>query len=190
MTPETGAQAAAPSDQALIARVTAGDEAALSALYDRYSGMIYALLLRILRDAQSAEEVLQDLFFYLWGNAQKFDPKRGSLAGWLIVSARNRAISRLRRLHPTESLDEPDAPLGAKLSSGFNLESAVAQKEMLDKVKGALDTLPTLQREAFELAFFDGLTHSEIAERTQEPLGTIKTRIRSAVQTLKQALLR
>jgi RNA polymerase sigma-70 factor, ECF subfamily len=96
----------------------------------------------------------------------------------------------LRRLHPTESLDEPDAPLAAKLSSGFNLESAVAQKEMLDKVKGALDTLPTVQREAIELAFFDGLTHSEIAQRTQEPLGTIKTRIRSAVQTLKQALRR
>jgi RNA polymerase sigma-70 factor (ECF subfamily) len=189
MTQGSGTQIAR-SDQALVARVVAGDEAALSALYDRYSGMLYALLLRILRDAQAAEEVLQDLFFYLWCNAGKFDPERGSLAGWLLVSGRNRAISRLRRFHPAVSLDEPDAPLAATMSSGFNLESAVAQKEMFDKVSRALAGLPALQREAVELAFFEGLTHSEIAVRTQEPLGTIKTRIRSAVQTLRQALRR
>jgi RNA polymerase sigma-70 factor, ECF subfamily len=186
---ETGAQTA-PSDQALVARLVAGDEAALSALYDRYSGMLYALLMRILRDAQSAEEVLQDLFFYLWGNAGKFDPSRGSLPGWLLVSARNRAISRLRKLHPSESLDGPGSTLETTVSSGFSLESAVARKELVDKVKGALEGLPAIQREAVELAFFEGLTHSEIAIRTQEPLGTIKTRIRSAVQTLRQALRR
>jgi RNA polymerase sigma-70 factor (ECF subfamily) len=144
--------------------------------------------MRILRDPQAAEEILQDLFFHLWGNATKFDPARGSLPAWLIVSARNRAISRLRSRRPSESVEGSNVLLEATVSSGFNLETAVARKELLDKVKGALDGLPAPQRETLELAFFEGLTHSEIAARTQEPLGTIKTRIRSAVQTLKQAL--
>ena len=189
MNQETGARTA-PSDQALVANVVAGDESALSALYDRYSGMLYSLLMRVLRDEQTAEEVLQDLFFNFWANAAKFDPSRGSLPAWLLVSARNRAISRLRQRHPSESLDEPDSTFAVALSSGFNLESAVARKELVDKVKVALDGLPVIQREAVELAFFEGLTHSEIAVRTQEPLGTIKTRLRSAVQTLRQALRR
>ncbi len=129
----------ASSDQALVARVAAGDQAALAALYDRYSGMLYALMLRILRDTQAAEEILQDVFFYLWGNAGKFDASRGSLPGWLVVSARNRAISRLRKVNPGESLGGSDAIMEATVSSGFNLESAVGRKEMLDKVRRVLD---------------------------------------------------
>ncbi|MFY9528888.1 MAG: sigma factor [Candidatus Acidiferrales bacterium] len=90
----SGASAERVSDGALIERVIGGEESALAALYDRYSGMLHSMLVRILRDTQTAEEILQDVFFHLWNNAAKFDSARGSLPGWLLVSARNRAISR------------------------------------------------------------------------------------------------
>jgi len=139
---------------------------------------------RILRDTQAAEEILQDIFFQLWRNPSRFDSTRGSLPGWLLVIARNRAISRLRRHNPAagEELAETSVVLPV------NFESAVAQKQLLDRVKNALDNLPREQRAAVELAYFEGLTHSEIAARTGDPLGTVKTRLRSAVETLKRAL--
>lgn len=172
------------SDGALIERVIGGEESALAALYDRYSGMLHSMLVRILRDTQAAEEVLQDVFFHLWNNAAKFDSARGSLPGWLLVSARNRAISRLRRRIPSEG----DELQENAIALPFNLESSVAQQELLGKVRGALANLPEGQRQALELAYFEGMTHSEIAERTGEPLGTVKTRLRSAVETLKKTL--
>jgi RNA polymerase sigma-70 factor (ECF subfamily) len=160
------------------------DETALEALYDRYAGMLSSVLNRILRDTQAAEEILQDIFFQLWRTASQFDASRGSLGGWLMVIARNRAISRLRHHNPAagEELVENTVSLP------FNLESAVAQQQLLNKVKGAMDTLPNEQRAAVELAYFDGMTHSEIAKKTGEPLGTIKTRLRTAMETLKRAL--
>jgi RNA polymerase sigma-70 factor, ECF subfamily len=172
------------SDAALIERVMQRDEAALAALYDRYAGMLSSVLNRILRDTQAAEEILQDIFFQLWRNPSRFDSSRGSLPGWLLVIARNRAISRLRRHNPAAG-DEL-----AENSVVFpgNFESAVAQKELLDRVKGALAGLPKEQRACVELAYFEGLTHSEIAARTGDPLGTVKTRLRSAVETLKRTL--
>jgi len=172
------------SDWSLIERVVARDESALAALYDRYSGLLCGILNRILRDAQAAEEILQDVFFQVWRNAAQFDPARGSIAGWLVVAARNRAISRLRRRNPgeTEELIENTVALP------FNLESEAARNQMLGKVRGALQDLSTEQREAVELAYFEGLTHSEIAARTGDPLGTVKTRLRSAVETLKTKL--
>jgi RNA polymerase sigma-70 factor, ECF subfamily len=173
------------SDAALIERVMQRDEAALAALYDRYAGMLSSVLNRILRDTQAAEEILQDIFFQLWRNPSRFDASRGSLPGWLLVIARNRAISRLRQHNPAAAGDEL-----AENSVVFpvNLESAVAQKQLLDRVKGALENLPKKQRAAIELAYFEGLTHSEIAARTGDPLGTVKTRLRSAVETLKRTL--
>jgi RNA polymerase sigma-70 factor (ECF subfamily) len=176
-----------PSDGALMERVVARDESALAQLYDRYSGMVSAVAMRVLRDAGAAEEILQDIFYQLWRNAAQFDPGRGSLAGWLLVSTRNRAISRLRRKNPGDAGNETKEQLAANISFPFHLETAVAQQQLLSKVKGAMGSLPQPQREAVELAYFEGLTHSEIAERTGEPLGTIKTRLRSALETLKQA---
>jgi RNA polymerase sigma-70 factor, ECF subfamily len=172
------------SDWALIERIVARDETALAALYDRYSGMVCAVLNRILHDSAAAEEILQDIFFQVWRIAAQFDPARGSVPGWLVVAARNRAISRLRRRFP----DESEELVENSVALPFNLETEAAQNQLMGKVKGALSALPQEQREALELAYFEGLTHSEIAARTGSPLGTVKTRLRSAVETLKKKL--
>ncbi len=165
-------------------RVVQRDESALAMLYDRYAGMLSSVLIRILRDTQAAEEILQDIFYQLWRNAERFDASRGSLPGWLTVIARNRAISRLRQHNPAagDELNENTVALA------FNLESEVSQQQLLGRVKGALDRLPAEQRAAVELAYFEGLTHSEIAARTGDPLGTVKTRLRSALETLRRTL--
>ena len=184
MTGEMTVTESRASDAALVARIVQRDESALVALYDRYSGMLSPVLNRILRDSQAAEEILQDIFYQLWRSATQFDASRGSLPGWLLVIGRNRAISRLRRHNPAsgEELLENTVVLPT------NLESTIAQQQLVGKVKGALDSLPKEQRAAVELAYFEGLTHSEIAERTGDPLGTVKTRLRSAVETLKRNL--
>jgi RNA polymerase sigma-70 factor (ECF subfamily) len=170
------------TDAALVKRIVARDESALAALYDRYAGMLSSVLNRILRDTQAAEEILQDIFYQLWRTASQFDPSRGSLPGWLLVIARNRAISRLRRHNPSQGEELIDN----MVLLPTNIESAVAQQQLLGRVKGALENLPKEQRDAIELAYFQGLTHSEIARRTGDPLGTVKTRLRSAVETLKR----
>ena len=171
-------------DAVLLQRIVNRDEVALAALYDRYAGLVYSVALRILRDASPAEEVLQDIFFQLWRSASTFDSSRGSLAAWLLVCARNRAISRLRG-QPAE----PDEDLrGYTVILPVNLESELAQKQQISRVRETLEGLPPAQRQALELAYFEGLTHSEIASRTGQPLGTIKTRLRSAIVYLKRAL--
>lgn len=177
--PETGT-----ADVALVRRIADRDETALAAAYDRYSGVVYSVVFRILRDPDAAEEVLQDVFYQLWRRASEFDPARGKLAGWLLVCARNRAISRLRgrASNPIEELFEDTGAVS------INLETTLAQEQQLALVKAALEKLAPPQRQALELAYFEGLSHYEIAERTGEPLGTIKTRLRAAMEYLKRAL--
>jgi RNA polymerase sigma-70 factor (ECF subfamily) len=172
------------SDWLLLARVVQKDEAALAALYDRYSGLVYSEASRILRDKGAAEEILQDIFYQVWRTAEKFDPQRGSLPGWLVVVARNRAISKLRR----RSTNSDDELKENAVACPFNLESAASQNQMLGRVRGAMANLPEGQREAIELAYFEGMTHSEIASKTGEALGTVKTRIRSALEVLRRAV--
>jgi RNA polymerase sigma-70 factor (ECF subfamily) len=176
--------ARADSDWALLARVVQRDDSALAALYDRYSGLVYSEVLRILRDKGAAEEILQDIFYQVWRTAEKFDRSRGSLPGWLVVVARNRAISKLRRRggRTEEELIENEVLLP------FNLETAAAQNQLLGRVQTVMSSLPEGQREAIYLAYFEGMTHSEIATKTGEPLGTVKTRIRSALDVLRRAL--
>jgi len=173
-------------DSALVERIMAGDERALAALYDRYAGMLYAMLLRILKDAGAAEEVLQDLYLQLWRGAARFDAKRGSLAGWLLVIGRNRALSRLRGKERREFVpDESEGFLLEAVPSSGNLEDEAARTQLVQKLRGALAGLPAEQREVVELAYFEGMTQTEIAARTGSPLGTVKSRVRAAMQTLK-----
>jgi RNA polymerase sigma-70 factor (ECF subfamily) len=171
-----------PLDQDLVTAIAGGDQVSLACLYDRYSGLVYSVALRVLRDTAAAEEILQDIFMQLWQKASQFDAQRGSLPAWLLVMTRNRAISRLRRRNPASeaSMDEASASLP------YRLDHFVIERELLGKVRMAMEELPPAQREALEMAYFEGMSQSEIAGRTGEPLGTIKTRLRSAMQTLRQ----
>ena len=182
MSPE-GATDAQVSDWSLLERVSRKDEEALSALYDRYGGLVFSEAKRILRDTGAAEEILQHLFYQVWETAERFDPERGSLAGWLLVAARNRAISRLRnKSGRAEELDENGVTFIA------DVESHATQRVLLDKVQALMASLPEGQRVALECAYFEGMSHTEIAEKTGQPLGTVKTRIRSVMEMLKRLL--
>ena len=169
-------------DATLLANVQSGDEQAMGTLYDRYSKIVYSVSLRVLRDPSSAEDVLQEIFMQLWRSPESFVASRGSLGGWLAVVARNRSIDALRRKRPTDSMDD------IVIASSFNLAKDSERTLLIEKARAVIHLLPPEQRKTLEMAFFDGLTHSEIAEMTGEPLGTVKTRIRSGLTTLRKAL--
>lgn len=173
-------------DSALVERIMAGEEDALSALYDRYAGMLFAMLVRILKDTSAAEEVLQDLFLQLWRGASRFDSSRGSLPAWLLVIGRNRALSRLRRRERREILEDPEEFSLESVPSAGDLEDEAARTQLMQRLRGAMATLPPEQKEALELAYFEGMTQTEIAARTGSPLGTVKSRVRAAMQSLKR----
>jgi RNA polymerase sigma-70 factor (ECF subfamily) len=168
-------------DAALLALVQRGDESAMASLFDRYSKVVYSVALRVLRDPASAEDVLQEVFMQIWRNPDGFVATRGSLGGWLAVVARNRSIDALRRKRPTEPVDD------MALASNCNLANEAERNSLMEKARGVIRLLPIEQRKTLEMAFFDGLTHSEIAEMTGDPLGTVKTRIRSALTSLRKA---
>ena len=158
-----------------------GDQSALAELYDRYSSVVYAVALRVLGDTGAAEDVLQEVFLQLWRNPGAFDAARGSLGAWLAVITRNRAIDALRRRN---------RKLILKMSSCRwlpILPATADRSRAAEKVRGVLGTMPALQRSALEMAYFEGMSHSEIASKTGEPLGTIKTRIRSGLIALRKA---
>jgi RNA polymerase sigma-70 factor (ECF subfamily) len=168
-------------EAALIERIRSGDESAMADMYDRYSGIIYGVALRVLGDTTAAEDVLQEVFLQLWRNPQAFDASRGKLAPWLAVIARNRAIDHLRKRAPEDDIDE------VSVSTGVNLEDEAAQRQAVNKIRTVLSQLPQEQRRALEMAFFEGMTHTEIAAKTGEPLGTIKTRIRAGLLAVRKA---
>lgn len=172
----------ASQDDALLARVRNGDEQAMAALYDRYAKVIYSVALRVLRDRGAAEDVMQEVLMQVWRSPDGFEATRGSLGGWLAVVARNRAIDALRRKRPVDAVDILTLP------SGYDLANEAERNSLAEKAREIVRRLPLEQRKMLELAFFDGLTHTEIAGMTDEPLGTVKTRIRSALTTLRKAL--
>lgn len=172
--------AQAGDDMRLVARLRAGDQQAMAELYDRYSPVVYSVALRVLQDTAAAEDVLQDIFLQLWRNPDSFDASRGCLGAWLAVIARHRAIDRLRKRRPETDIDD------CVLSSGPDVRNETERTLVIEKVRGVLDQMPREQRTALEMAFFQGMTHTEIAEKTGEPLGTIKTRIRSGLQQLRK----
>jgi RNA polymerase sigma-70 factor (ECF subfamily) len=174
--------AAVSADEPLIGRVQAKDQTAMGAIFDRYAAMVYSVALRVLKDPGQAEDVMQEIFLQVWNRPDRFTQGRGSLGAWLAVIARNRSIDLLRQRRPTEPCED------VVLESGTNLASEVERNTMMTKVRGVLRNLPQEQQKSLELAFFQGLTHAEIAERTGDPLGTVKTRIRAGLAALRKGV--
>ncbi len=172
-------RADAADDMRLIARIRAGEPGAMSELYDRYSSVVYGVALRVLQDAARAEDILQDIFLQLWRKPDAFDSSRGSLVAWLAVITRHRAIDRLRQRRPETDIEE------VVIAGTTDLRDETERTLVIEKVRAALSEMNADQRKALELAYFQGLTHMEIAEKTGEPLGTIKTRIRSGLRALR-----
>ena len=170
------------TDLSLVARVRARDESAMATLYDRYSSLVYAVALRVLGETGAAEDVLQEIFLQLWRKPAAFDSARGSMGAWLSVIARNRSIDALRKRKPETDIE--DVVLSVETDFADNADRGRA----LVKIREAMGKMAGPQKLALEMAFFEGLTHTEIAEKTGEPLGTIKTRIRAGLLTLRAAV--
>ena len=166
----------------LILAIRSGSEQAMGELYDLYSSLVYSVALRVLRDAGAAEDILQEVFMQLWRTPSAFDPSRGSLPAWLSVIARNRAIDSLRRRRPEEDWSD------VIVSVEPDLTGDAERNRSIEKVRDTLNGMPAAQRSALEMAFFDGLTHREIASKIGDPLGTVKTRIRTGLLALRRAL--
>jgi RNA polymerase sigma-70 factor, ECF subfamily len=176
------------ADLAALGRMAGGDQAALAEIYDRHATSVYSLALRIVRRPEDAEDVTQQVFTQAWRTAARYDHTRGVVAAWLLMMARSRAIDCLRRRDPARSDDAVDSQLAAIPDPGPSVESLVATREQVELARTALNGLSPEQRHAIELAYYGGLTHSEIAQQTSTPLGTVKTRVRTALQTLRVAL--
>jgi RNA polymerase sigma-70 factor, ECF subfamily len=176
-------------DRALMARIEARDADALAALYDRYGARLLGLAQRILGRGGEAEEVLQEVFLFAWKSAATFDPGRGTVRTWLLIATRSRSIDRLRSRRSStrpevRSLEEvtvnPVAP--------DDVEAASADRQWESICRAAVGDLPEDQRRVLELAYFEGLTHQEIAARTASPLGTVKTRVRLGLMKLRERM--
>jgi len=171
-----------------LGRSAAGDQTALAALYDESCRLVYSVVLRLLGDVADAEEVTMDVYTQVWRSAAAYDGSRGTVTAWLITLARSRAIDRVRsrsgRLQNETAFPETfDVP-----SEGISPERHTEEMQRRRRVTAALQTLPPEQREVVRLAFFGGLTHSELAARLQQPLGTVKTRLRTGMMKLREQL--
>jgi RNA polymerase sigma-70 factor (ECF subfamily) len=178
---------AEPSDVLLVARCADGDENALAELYNLFGRAAYALALRIVRDAMQAEDVVQEAFLDLWRGAARFDPARSRPASYLLTFVHRRAVDLVRReqARPQRGADIDDV---ADRAGREDLPAAIVASEQGANVRRALAGLPPLQRQVLELAYFSGLSQSEIAEQLGEPLGTVKSRTHVALSRLRELL--
>jgi RNA polymerase sigma-70 factor (ECF subfamily) len=169
-------------------QMAAGDQSALATLYDTTSRLVFGLVLRILTDRATAEEVLLDIYTQVWRQAGAYDNKRGAPLAWLMTIARSRAIDRLRSGRHEQQSKEPLDSVGELSANTENPEEATAISERRTLVRSALESLSPEQREVIELAYYSGLSHSEIAARLGQPLGTVKTRTRLGMIKLREVL--
>ena len=183
--------AGGPADLDLVERIRQGDQAALDLLYKRYSAPVYSLVWKVLQNSEEAEDVALDVFWQVWRQAERYDPSRGAPPAWIFTLARSRAIDRLRARKRREdrnvSIDDPELsidPIDEKAAPG----DVVSFRQNRDAVRAAMSKLSAVQREAVELAFLEGMTHVEIAEKLGQPLGTVKTRIRQGLIRLRKHL--
>jgi len=179
-----------PSDASLMERILARDSRALELLYDRYARPVYSLVLRIAQQPASAEEIVQDVFLQLWRNAKRYQATRGPLEPWLFTVARNRALDflRLKREKQRRREDSDDFSILPAAVAGPHPEDALDQARRGEQVRSRMASLPEPQRRALELAFFEGMTHYEVAATMGEPLGTVKSWIRGGLQRLRESL--
>lgn len=191
--PNPGSISSAPADRDLVAQAAAGNESAIGRLYDRYATVLYTVAYRIAGQRADAEEIVIESFAQAWRDAGRFEPGRGSVGAWLTMIARSRALdlvrarSRRERITEAAAADRPDAPPAMGAWHGDPAD-ALDRAERRRRVQAALAELSPPQRQAIELAFFEGLSQSEIAARLNEPLGTVKTRVRLGMQKLRAAL--
>jgi RNA polymerase sigma-70 factor, ECF subfamily len=182
-----GAAQVGTPDEVLLERLVAGvDENALSELYDRYQGSMYGLAMRITGDAQMAQDAVQEAFVGVWRNAARYTETRASVRTWMMSITHHRAIDLVRRRRPSSPL--PETETVGEVFRTPDVWPEVARAADAEAVRQALSTLPDAQRETIELAYFEGLTQVEIAERTQAPLGTIKSRVRLGLLQMRRLL--
>ncbi len=178
---------AGPADSELVARLQRRDPQALGELYDRYGRLAYSLILRIVRDAGGAEDLVQETFLRVWNRVQGFDAEKGAIGPWLLAVARNRAIDYLRSASGRErnavEFEETDHP-----SLYVDMERDLLLSDKARRVKAAMDKLSPNYRQVLELAYFEGLSQTEMAERMGQPLGTVKTWVRAALKNLREDL--
>jgi RNA polymerase sigma-70 factor, ECF subfamily len=177
------------TDTAVMRRIAEGDRAAVAELYDRYADVVFSLACRIVSLPADAEDVVQEVFMQAWRQAARYDADRASAAAWLLNMTRSRAIDRLRANRTRQRVSGDGDRIESTPAAEQDQEQHTISAERADRVRAALDSLADAQRQAIDLAYFSGLTHGEIAARLHEPLGTIKTRIRSGLLKLRDALM-
>ena len=175
-------------DRNLAERLKRGEPPAMAELYDRYGKLAYSLIYRIVRDVGVAEDLVQEAFLRVWNRAQGFDAERGALGPWLLAVARNRAIDYVRSSGGKMARGSLELAHAEQPSVFVNFEADVLSQDRARRVRGALDRLNENQRHVIELAYFEGLSQSEMAERMGQPLGTVKTWVRTALKNLRQEL--
>jgi len=175
-------------DGDLAARLKQREPAAMGELYDRYGKLAYSLIYRIVRDVGVAEDLVQETFLRVWNRAQGFDAERGALGPWLLAVARNRAIDYVRSAGGKMAKGALELEYAERPALFINFEADVLSQDQARRVRGALDKLNENQRHVIELAYFEGLSQSEMAQRMGQPLGTVKTWVRTALKNLREDL--
>lgn len=188
--PDIYTDADASADNALVLAIADGSADALSALYDRYASIVFGLAKRVTSRQEDAEEVVQDVFAQVWRQASRYESGRATVAGWLVMLTRTRAIDRVRArvARPDQNASVPPESAPHLAMAGPDPEAVSISADDVRQVRTVLSALPDGQRSLVEMAYYEGLTHTEIADRTGIALGTVKTRLRAAMAALRQAL--